>query len=122
MEFAAVLALISGLSLVITKVVDFIRNLPWFKDKFVGSWVWNAVAFVAGIALCVGWNKNFVGDLMRVVPALAGDADSLKGFSGELLSGMLLGGLSGFAHELLDALSGVASRAHTQAGPVTDRT
>lgn len=115
-DFAVVLGVVGGLALTITKVVDFIRNLPWFKGKAVGSWVWNAVAFVAGVALCLGWQKNFAGDLMRLVPALAADADHLGGFSGQLLSGLLLGGLAGFGHELLDALSGIASRAHAQAG------
>jgi hypothetical protein len=112
--FAVVLAVILGLSLSVTKAVDFTRNLPWFKDKAVGSWVWNAVAFAYGLALCVGWQHSFVNDLFAQVPALANV--NLGTNAGYVLSGLIVGGGAGFAHEVLDALSGVASRAHTQAG------
>ena len=106
--FAVVLAVIVGLSLTVTKTVDFIRNLPWFKDKFIGSWLWNAVAFVVGLVLCVGWQHSFVNDLFSQVPALS--TLNLTGNMGYVLSGLILGGLSGFGHELLDALSSVANR------------
>jgi hypothetical protein len=101
------LAVVLGLSLAVTKAVDFTRNLPWFKDKFVGSWIWNAVAFVYGVALCVGWQHSFVNDLFHQVPALANA--NLTGNAGYLLSGVIVGGGAGFFHELLDALSSVAS-------------
>lgn len=106
--FAVVLSIIVGLSLTVTKVVDFIRNLPWFKDKFVGSWVWNAVAFVVGIALCVGWQHSFINDLAHQVPALA--TVNFTGTMGYILSGLLLGGVSGFGHELLSALSSIQTK------------
>jgi len=106
--FAIVLSVIVGLSLTVTKVVDFVRNLPMFKDKWVGSWIWNAVAFVVGIIICVGWQHSFINDLFHQVPALS--AVNITGNLGYLLSGLVLGGLSGFFHELLDALSSVADR------------
>lgn len=106
--FAAVFAVILGLSFTVTKVVDLIRNLPWFKGKAVGSWVWNATAFLVGIALCVGWQHSFANDLLHQVPALS--TVNLTGNMGYALSGLILGGLSGFGHELLDALSSVANR------------
>jgi len=105
--FAVVLAVIVGLSLTVTKIVDFTRNLPFFKDKAVGSWVWNAEAFVVGVIVCVGWQHSFVNDLFHQVPALS--TVNITGNLGYLLSGLILGGVSGFFHELLDALSGVAT-------------
>jgi hypothetical protein len=106
--FAVVLSVIVGLSFTVSQVVAFIRNLPMFKDKYVGTWVWNAVAFVVGVALCVGWQHSFINDLVHQVPALV--TLNFTGTMGYLLSGLLLGGLSGFAHEILDALSSVANR------------
>lgn len=120
MQFAAVFAVILGLSVTVTKAVDFVRNLPSFKGKWVGGWQWNAVAFVIGVGLCVGFQKDFVGDLMRAVPALAPDADKLSGQAGYVLSGVFLGALSGFGHEVLDAFSGLASLTHARAGGNSD--
>jgi Na+/H+ antiporter NhaD/arsenite permease-like protein len=108
---AEVVGIILGLSLTVTKAVDFIRNLPMFKGKYVGSWIWNAVAFVAGIVLCVGWQHSFINDLAHQVPALT--TVNFTGNMGYVLSGLLLGGLSGFFHELLDALSSVANNNNT---------
>jgi hypothetical protein len=108
MGFAAVLAVIAGLSVTVAKVVDFTRNLPWFKDRWIDSWVWNAEAFLAGVIVCVGWEHSFVNDLFHQVPALS--TVNLTGNLGYVLSGLILGGLSGFAHELMDALSSIATR------------
>ena len=111
--FAVVLAVILGLSLTTTKVVDFVRNLPAFKNsdgsaKYVGSPIWNVLAFAVGVALCVGWQHSFVNDLFAQVPALSNV--HLDGFPGYLLSGLIVGGGAGFFHELLDSLSSVANR------------
>jgi hypothetical protein len=108
MEFAAVLAIIVGLSLTVTKVVDTIRNVA-DKNGTAPKWVWNVAAFTVGVLFCVGWEKNIAGDLLRLVPAFAADADNLKGFWGYLLSGLVLGGFAGFGHELMDNLSAGAT-------------
>lgn len=111
--FAVVLAVILGLSLTTTKVVDFVRNLPYFKNadgspKFAGSAIWNVLAFVVGVLLCVGWQHSFVNDLFAQVPALSNV--HLDGNAGYLLSGLIVGAGAGFFHELLDALSSIANR------------
>jgi hypothetical protein len=111
--FAAVFGVITGLSLTVTKGVDLVRNLPWFKGKWLGSWVWNLLAFVFGVVLCIGWQHSFVNDLFAQIPALS--TIHLNGPSGYVLSGLILGGVSGFGHELLDALSGAASAGHARA-------
>jgi hypothetical protein len=108
--FAVVMAVILGLSLTTTKVVDFVRNLPVFKDKYVGSWIWNALAFIVGVILCVGWQHSFVNDLFAQVPALSNV--HLDGNAGYLLSGLIVGAGAGFFHELLDALSGLGTTLH----------
>jgi hypothetical protein len=105
--FAVVLAVILGLSLTVTKAVDFTRNLPWFKNQAVGSWIWNALAFLYGLALCVGWQHSFVNDLFAQVPALA--SVNLGDQAGYILSGLIIGGGAGLFHEVLDALSSVAN-------------
>ena len=109
MEFAAVIAIVFALSLTVTKTVDLIRNLVDKGDTWP-KWSWNVAALVVGIGFCLGWEKNFAQDLLRMVPAFAKDTDNLAGFGGYLLSGFILGGLSGFGHELLDYLSSGAKR------------
>jgi len=109
-EFGLSLAAVGALSLTVTKVVDFIRNLPWFKDKWLGSWVWNAVALIVGLALCLGWQISIAGPLVALVPALAQHASSFTGVAGQILTGLVIGGGAGFFHDLLHALSAVASR------------
>jgi hypothetical protein len=111
--FAVVLAVIVGLAATVTKVVDFTRNLPWFKNadgspKLVGSWVWNAESFVVGFLVCVGWQHSFINDLAHQVPALS--TLNLTGTMGYILSGLMLGALAGAGHELLDALSANARK------------
>jgi hypothetical protein len=123
MGFAAVLAIVVGLSFTVTKVVDLIRNVADKGDTFP-KWVWNVVAFVVGVLLCLGWEKNFAADLMKLVPAFADDLDNLQGFTGYLLSGLVLGGFAGFGHELMDNLSSgakaKAATANTAPTPVTE--
>lgn len=111
--FFAVFAVIAALALTVTKVVDFIRNLPYFKNadgtpKFVGSWLWNVVAFAVGVVICVGWQHSFANDLIHLVPALANW--NLSNEVGYLLSGVMLGALAGVGHEILDAFSSMANR------------
>ena len=104
MDFAAVFLTISGLTLIVTKVVDTVRNAVDPDARFPKV-TWNVLAFVVGIAFCIGWEKNLTADLFRMVPALARDADGLGGLSGQVVSGLMLGGFAGFGHELLDRLS-----------------
>lgn len=109
-EFGTVVALIGALSLTVTKVVDLIRNLPWFKDKALGSWVWNATALAAGLAFALGWQINIAGAIMGLVPALADHAANFNGTSGQVLTGFIIGMTSGFWHELLSALSSIQDK------------
>ena len=113
--FAAVIASVGTLSLVVTKTVDFIRNLV-DKDDSAPTYVWNLAALGVGLGFALGWQIDLSASVAALVPALAVHADRLSGIAGQVLTGFALGAAAGFWHELLDALSGVASRAHAAAG------
>jgi hypothetical protein len=114
--FFAVMATFTVLGATVTKVTDFIRNV-FDKGDTWPKWSWNVVPLVAGVAMCVGWQIDQSSSLIALVPALARNADRLQGVAGQVLTGLLLGGFAGFLHELFDALSGIATRAHAAAGP-----
>ena len=116
--FAGFVAALSALSLGVTKAVDFIRNIVDPNANLKGSWIWNAVAFVAGVALCLGWQLNLAPMLVGLVPALADKATALGGTSGQILTGLLVGGSAGFWHELLSALSSVQTKNEALATPM----
>lgn len=110
-----------ALSLTVTKAVDFVRNLPFFKNedgtaKLKGSFVWNVVALVIGLAMCVGWEINLAESAAKLVPALADMAAKFAGTAGEVLTGIAVGlGGSALFHEVLDSLSSYANRNNTEA-------
>jgi len=108
-EFFAVLATLTALSLMVTKGVDFLRNMLDEGDSYP-KYVWNAAAFGVGIAYCVGWQVDVSASVIALVPALAEQSSRLEGVAGQVLTGLIIGGFAGFFHELLDALHGVARR------------
>lgn len=119
-----VLGTVAGLGLTVTKVVDTVRNLVNGKFPRIPKATWNFVAFGVGVLYCVGWPDvtNFVPDAMKLVPRLAPLADKFTGFSGQLLSGLVLGAVAGFWHELLDKWSNQAKAAAALAAANTPAT
>ena len=111
MGFTALLASIGALSLTVTKICDFVRN-ALDADGNYPKVTWNVVALVAGLGLALGWQVNVAGQALALVPALA-NSGRLAGVAGQILTGLVIGGGSGFFHELLDALSGIAKRRTT---------
>lgn len=109
-EFAGLVVALGTLSLTVTKVVDFIRNAADKDGRLIGSWVWNVVAFGSGVAFTVGWQLNLGPQLLALVPALADKASVLSGLSGQILTGLLVGGGAGFWHEILAALSSIQTK------------
>jgi hypothetical protein len=109
MDFALVIASVAALSLTVTKVVDFVRNLI-DKDGTRPKWLWNVAALAVGLAFCLGWQINIAGSIVQLVPALAGSASRVAGVSGQVLTGFVVGLGAGFWHELLDALSSIANK------------
>jgi hypothetical protein len=104
-----VVAVVGALSLTVTKVVDFIRNLV-DKGDTKPKWFWNVAALVVGLAFALGWQLDISEAVLKLVPALSENADRLAGISGQILSGVVIGMAAGFWHELLDALSSVANK------------
>lgn len=108
-QFAVVLASLLAVGAVVTKTVDFIRNLADPDDSYP-KWVWNLAAFAVGIAYCLGFQVDLSGAILALVPALVPHSDRLTGVAGQVFTGLLAGGAAGFAHEVFDALSGIAKR------------
>jgi hypothetical protein len=93
----------------VTKVVDAVRNLIDSDDSFP-KFVWNLVAFVVGVAFCLGWNFNLFAPLVESIPALK-DSGLADGTAGEVLTGVAIGAMGGFWHEKLDEWSAKAKAA-----------
>jgi hypothetical protein len=102
-DFAAYLAVILALGITVTKAVDLIRNAIDPRDA-VPKFVWNVAAFGVGIIFCLGWSVDIVNPGLALIPALGGKT-IVGSTAAEVLSGFVLGGVSGFWHEALDALS-----------------
>ncbi len=107
--FFAVTAAVAALSLTVTKVVDFFRNLLDKTDTWP-KWSWNVASLVIGLALCLGWQINIAASIVALVPALAGSTALVEGVAGQALSGVVVGLGAGFWHELLDSLSSIANK------------
>lgn len=106
-EFGVLVASLMALSLTVTKVVDFFRNVL-DKQNTWPKFTWNIVALVAGLAICLGWQLDLTGAILKLIPALANS--TLAGVSGQILTGLVVGMSAGFWHELLDALSAYAKK------------
>lgn len=107
--FFAVAATVGALSLTVTKVVDFFRNLLDKSDSWP-KWSWNVASLVVGLAFCLGWQLNIAESLVAMVPALAGSTAAVQGLAGQALTGAVVGLSAGFWHEALDSLSSIANK------------
>jgi hypothetical protein len=103
MDFAAYLAVILALGVTVTKAVDLIRNAIDPRDA-VPKFVWNVAAFGVGIVFALGWSVDIINPGLALIPAI-GEKTIVGSTAAEVLSGFVLGGVAGFWHEALDALS-----------------
>lgn len=118
-----IVGLMVALSYSVTKTVDLLRNAvsrltTWEPDASIV----NITALAVGIGFELGEFSqavNFAPSLVALVPRLAPYASQLNGTSGELLSGIIIGSLAGFAHDLTDALSSSAKASRAKAGTPT---
>lgn len=101
--FTAFLIAVVPLALLVTKGVDFIRNLVDSGDT-VPKWVWNLTAFGLGVLLCLGWGYNLVAELAHSIPALAQNT-VFDGVLGQIVTGLVVGASAGLWHEKLDEWS-----------------
>jgi hypothetical protein len=83
----------------VTKAVDMVRNLVDPSNKFPPV-VWNVLAFVIGIAFCLGWNFNLFAPLVAAIPALK-ESGLATGNAGEVFTGIAIGAMGGFYHDKL---------------------
>jgi hypothetical protein len=95
---AGLIAVAWPLSVAVAKVVDFVRNLFGNREVDMPSWVWNAVAFVVGIAAALGWGINLMSSIVAAIPALANQAGQNDAL-GQVLTGIMLGAMAGFWHD-----------------------
>lgn len=79
----------------------FNRNKNAEEVNNAGNPLWIAAPFVIGLALCIGWQYNFVGPLARGVPALS-NSSTFDGVAGQVLTGLFVGALAGPLHEKID--------------------
>jgi hypothetical protein len=94
------------LAIGVTKAVDTLRNLL-DKDDGAPKVVWNLVALVLGLGVCLGWQFNYLSALVDAIPALANET-RLDGVAGQALTGITVGAMAGFWHEKMDQLSTTA--------------
>lgn len=104
--FAAVIVSLAALALTVEKIVSFIRNAVG-KDATGGdrfpTWVYNVLAMLVGVGFALGWQVNLAPSLLGLIPRFAASS-ALTGTSGQLLTGLAVGGASGFAYGVLQAL------------------
>lgn len=91
-----------------TKLVDALRNVL-DKDDTWPKVTWQVAAFAIGLAVCLLWQFNVVGALVKQVPALAGV--DLDGTAGQVLTGLGVGGFASYWHERMDLASSRAKQA-----------
>lgn len=109
-DFLVWLGVVAALGATCTKVVDLVRNAT-DEDNVAPKWVWNVVALAVGLGMCLGWQIDVTAAAIKLVPALA--SARLDGVAGQAVSGLIVGGASGFFHEFFDLLSSKAKSYRT---------
>jgi hypothetical protein len=121
-QLAPVFALIAGLvvtfgplAIGLTKLVDGIRSIvdrtpesPW------PDWVWILVAFVIGIAVCLGFEINVADALIQSVPAFD-QSTALEGVWGSVFTGAGMAGMASYWHNNMKVKSAKAAEAKANA-------
>lgn len=99
---AGVLAVVTFLSLVVTKLVDTIRNAvdPDVPPR-IKRVVWNLLGFGLGIAIALIFHVNFIEAALQELGASSGEVNDVRGTAGEILTGFFLGAGASVWHELL---------------------
>jgi len=108
-DFTAFLVAVGPLAVLITKLVDFVRQFDKGNTWWKGTWIALALALGAGYALATG--ANYVNAIQGLVPGLY---TKLSGTGGQVLTGLAIGAMASFWHE---PLSGWGSKATTAPDP-----
>lgn len=91
-------ALLTVFPILVTKLVDLIRNAFDSGGK-APKWVWNVVAFGVGVTVCLVWEVNALAQFSHT---------GTQGVAGEVLTGLGLAGGASFWHEVMDFFSAKA--------------
>jgi hypothetical protein len=105
---AGILAALGALAITVEKIVSFIRHVLDPTGKFP-TWVWNVLAMLVGIGFALGWQINLLPAVLKLIPAFE-TSSALTGTSGQVLTGLAIGGASGFAYGVLQALEATVHR------------
>jgi hypothetical protein len=104
----AVAVAFGPLAIGVTKLVDGVRNVMPGGPK----WLWNVLAFVIGILVCVLFEIDVVAALAAQVPAFADK--TLDPFVSQLITGLGVGGTASYWHERMDLASSRAKGTATK--------
>lgn len=100
-----VVAVATVFAMLVTKVVDLIRNVVGqILQPMIPKATWNLAALGLGVAMVVAWRVNLLDNY-------SDPGSAVQGVFGQVLTGLVIGGVSSGYHELFDALSSTAKRA-----------
>jgi hypothetical protein len=103
----ALLASTTVFAILITKLVDFLRN-AFDKDARWPKWSWNLAALGLGIAVALIFQVNIFATISHT---------HVQGWAGQLLTGGGIGAGGSAWHEVLDTLSSSAKRLNPAGAP-----
>jgi uncharacterized membrane protein YdcZ (DUF606 family) len=95
------------LAAIVTKLVDLVRKFDTRDSWPKATWILLSLAF--GVAIALIWQVDGLAEL-GVHPT-----DRLQGVSGQILTGLLVGGFGSGWHELFDSLSSTAKSSRAKA-------
>lgn len=108
LDFVAFLAAVGPVAILVTKLVDFVRSFDANDTWPKGLWI--ALAMIFGVAIALLTGVNFVGLVTGLRPEVI---EKLTGTTGEVLTGLAIGGTASFWHEQMDKTSSLAKGAAT---------
>lgn len=100
---AEFLAAVTFFPFVATKLTDFIRN-AFDKADTAPKWLWNVVPMVIGVAAALLYELEYAD----LIPNLPEKLQGLEGGGNQILTGIGIGAVASFWHELEDLFSSKA--------------
>jgi uncharacterized membrane protein YdcZ (DUF606 family) len=100
------------LAVIVTKLVDLARKFD--PDNKAPKMIWIALSMVFGLAIALIWQVDGLAELGVT------STTRLQGVSGQILTGLLVGGFGSGWHEVFDALSSSAKGARAVAAKTSD--
>lgn len=89
--------------IVVTKLTDLTRNV-FDKGDTAPKWVWNVVSLGLGVIFALVYELDYVALIPNLPPRLVG----VTGATAEVVTGLGIGAVGSFWHELMDLFSSKA--------------